>query len=152
MNNETHCHNCGALFADQAGEHTTGYATWLDTDTRTCFECCAYSAVLGMAWTGRATLYDCGSGGATLECSCGKDAGTRLGTLHAVGCSAYNNHVKNWPGSLDMRVTGSAEGRHNWGGKQYHRWFTAPDGSRWVGRRVGDNTQLLHCRRLKDAA
>jgi hypothetical protein len=63
------------------------------------------------------------------------------------------HHVTNWPASLDIKVnTGAVRvGRHNIAGRRYDVWFWF-EGDQWHGVQYGDNTQILHARRLKRAA
>lgn len=56
--------------------------------------------------------------------------------------------VSNWPGSLRIPVRHVSIGRHNMAGKRYTAYFTH-EGREWVGVQYGDNTQVLHCRKLK---
>jgi hypothetical protein len=77
-----------------------------------------------MAKDGRTTLYDDGS------------------------------HAVNWTNILRFPITARKTGRHNIAGKRYDVWFDGPDEygtctQLWWGVRYGDNTQILHCRRLK---
>ena len=57
--------------------------------------------------------------------------------------------VTNWPASLVFPVRYRRIGRHNWAGKRYDVWFTGPDGKPWHGTQYGDNTQIIHCKRVK---
>ena len=59
--------------------------------------------------------------------------------------------VSNWPGTLEFPVMESRAGAHNIAGSRIDAWFVDHDGSRWHGVQYGDNTQLIHCRKLKAA-
>lgn len=87
---------------------------------RVCYKCCAVTDRADMDETGRATLY--------------------LTHDDAV--------VTNWPGTLRFIVRRIRKGRHNIAGTRYDVWFTV--GNRiWHGVQYGDNTQIVHCKRLK---
>jgi hypothetical protein len=108
------------------GEHTTGYG--VDSGGRKwCYACCAARDKRRMTQTGRATLYLVDS-----QASVGR---------------AFT--VQNWSGSLCFPVTYCRKGAHNMARTRYDVWFTGPDGKPWYGVQYGDNTQILHCRRVK---
>ena len=103
---------------------TRGYGTDKDGN-RYCYECCAAQDRASMIETGKATLY--------------------------LSAPKEGNKFKitNWPGSLSFAVGHVRTGRHNWAGRRYDAWFTGPDGKNWHGVQYGDNTQIIHCRRIK---
>ena len=57
--------------------------------------------------------------------------------------------ITNWPASLVLPVHYKKEGRHNIAGKRFDVWFTFED-RQWHGVTYGDNTQLCHCRVVKN--
>ena len=94
-----------------------------DSEGKTyCYTCCGERDKAGMIRTGRATLY------------------------------LTPTAITNWPNSLRFNYGEVRVGRHNMAGKRYDVWFRGPDGADWHGVQYGDNTQLLHCRRLKARA
>lgn len=76
-------------------------------------------------------------------------------TLYLTHDKPYSPHcyidgkVTNWPGSLSLpcRILYRKDG-HNWGIARYDVWFKLED-SHWHGVQYGENTQLVHCRKLK---
>lgn len=84
-----------------------------------CYACCAERDKAEMIKTGRATLYLSGK------------------------------EVSNWPESLKFRVNYVRKGRHNMARVRYDVRFIGPDGKPWHGVQYGDNTQIVHCRRIK---
>ena len=99
-----------------------------------CYDCCAARDRADMEATGRATLY------------------LSPNDNPAIG-GAYTAPYKltNWPGSLALPVWQVCKGRHNIARNRYDFWFTF-GGRDWHGVQYGDNTQIAHCRRLKERA
>lgn len=58
--------------------------------------------------------------------------------------------VSNWPGTLVFVPTHVRKGRHNIARTMQTVYFDGPDGSKWYGRIFGDNTMILHCKRMKE--
>jgi hypothetical protein len=56
--------------------------------------------------------------------------------------------VSNWPGTLRF-FANVYKGRHNWAGCQYTAYFKDEWGNHWFGRRFGDNTEIVHCQKMK---
>lgn len=115
---------------------TRGYGTMPNGD-RHCYACCANTDRADMIATGRATLY---------LTSRDRKEGDKY-----EGPSDPNGKVweaTNWPGSLRFRVGHPRKGRHNMARVRYDVWFAGPDGKSWHGAQFGDNTQILHCRRV----
>lgn len=56
--------------------------------------------------------------------------------------------ITNWPGTLELIPGRIKTGSHNIAGKRYDVWFTF-EGKPWHGVQFGDNTQILHCKRIK---
>lgn len=88
-----------------------------------CYACCAKRDEEQMEKEGRITLY------------LTNENGTALGT------------ISNWPGSLKIKNVSIRKGRHNIARTRYDVWFIHKN-REWHGVQYGDNTQLLHCRRL----
>ena len=61
---------------------------------------------------------------------------------------SYNYWVSNWPGSLQIKCVNSRKGRHNIVRVRYDVDFKF-EGNWWHGTQYGDNTQIVHCRRVK---
>jgi hypothetical protein len=103
---------------------TTGYG--VDSDgNRHCYQCCADQDDKLMQDDERITLYL---------------------TKNEEG--AWK--VCNWPSSLVFPafVQISPNG-HNWGLTRRDAWFFDRRGDPWWGVQFGENTELIHCRRLK---
>jgi hypothetical protein len=64
------------------------------------------------------------------------------------GSPFWTHELTNWPGSLSIQVRRIKTGHHNIAGKRYDVWFTF-EGHEWHGVQYGDNTQICHCRKLK---
>jgi hypothetical protein len=115
------------------------------TNTFTCVECKQVKPVTAGPTTG----YGVGAcGGKVCFACCGvRDAKTMRDdgriTLYDSG-----HEVTNWPATLRIPVTSRRKGRHNMAGHVYTVGFTF-EGAHWSGRRFGDGTQLIHCRKLK---
>jgi transcription elongation factor Elf1 len=56
--------------------------------------------------------------------------------------------VTNWPGTLEIPCNGWT-GCHNIAGIRYDVWFTFA-GHKWHGVQYGNNTQLCHCKTVKN--
>ena len=107
------------------GAHTTGYGYYAD-GTRHCYECCAAHDLAAMCSHGRVALYL---------------------VKRPAGYVATN-----WPGSLEFPIPlAPRTGRHNIAGRRYDVDFRGPDGYWWHGTQYGDNTQVVHCKRTKQA-
>jgi 3D (Asp-Asp-Asp) domain-containing protein len=120
---------CGVCGKDKTctSEGATGYGIRPD-GKKVCYECCADEDREWMRTHDRTTLY------LTVSTS---PYGVPMGT------------VSNWPGSLKFKVGYVQTGQHNIAGKRYDVWFSGPDDTRWWGVQYGDNTQILHCRKVK---
>lgn len=116
---------------DQCGEHkehksefSTGYGK-NDAGQKICFACCGVNDrrdLLALPIGGKTWLY-----------------------------LSYNDgkyYVSNWPGTLKIPVRYMREGRHNIARKRYDVWFSL-DGLQFHGVQYGDNTQVLHIKRIK---
>ena len=133
------CHRCGlAKPLNTDGQCSTGYGVTTQNmvdrghvssaNEMVCFECAGETDVMDMIATGRAVLYLAAQG----------ERGSVFG----------DGKVTNWPGTLSIpcRVK---RGRHNMARYRYDAWFKGPDGKDWHGVQYGDNTQIIHCRRVK---
>ena len=118
------CAECG-IAKDVQITGGSGYG-YNDDDRPVCYECCGKLDRERMTRDGRATLYL-----------------TR-------GESGAGAELTNWPGTLRFAVSYVRKGRHNIARVRYDVRFTGPDGRPWVGTQYGDNTQICHCRRVKD--
>lgn len=121
------CDDCGLVITPPGELHPlakmvgTGYSLIKDGDTEkvVCYQCCGVRDTKWMRDHDKTTLYLTGS------------------------------FVKNWPGSLEFKVRYIKTSRHNIARIRYSVWFDGPDGVSWYGVQFGNNTQILHCRKLK---
>ena len=60
-------------------------------------------------------------------------------------------YVSNWPGSLKFKTLNIKEGYHNIARVRYDTWFQDHTGAWWWGVQYGDQTQIIHCMKLKHA-
>lgn len=58
--------------------------------------------------------------------------------------------VSNWPGTMKFFVYAHKSGRHNLAGYRMDVWFKDHTGRRWWGVQYGKNTQIVHCKKLKN--
>jgi hypothetical protein len=118
------CSDCGAIKPINK-EGGTGYAIVRDTpadpntERKICYVCCGERDKKEMIEEGKAILYWDGK------------------------------KVSNWPGTLTFAPTRSSKGHHNIGRTREDVWFTGPDNKSWHGVQIGENTQILRCKRLK---
>jgi hypothetical protein len=122
----------GKVFCDVCGKecipsrYTGGYGIAAEgaplgkPGDKLCFPCCAKGDKLTMAATGKIVLY----------------------------LDQQESKVTNWPGSLTFPCRIKA-GRHNLARVRYDVWFKDQDGNPWHGVQCGDNSQLVHCKRIK---
>ena len=59
--------------------------------------------------------------------------------------------VENWPSTIKFPVIRHMTGRHNIAGTRIDVWFYAHDGFLWHGVQYGKMTNIVHCRRTKNA-
>lgn len=132
------CLDCGRVCVPNVNSVGTGYATLSDGSGHVCYACCAVRDLSDMRQTGKALLYDVDDHAHKYR--------------HLTGRNWECGHVTNWPSSLRFNITYRKRSRHNTAGWRYDVWFTVtyPDGvrERWWGYRVGDGTQVVHCRRV----
>jgi len=98
-------------------------------DNRICYRCCGFEDRHKLMTEDKATLY------LTIT-----DKSPANGQSRAT--------VSNWPGTLELPAFYS-KGKHNIAGTRYDVWFKC-GGRNWYGVSYGENTQLLHCRALKN--
>jgi hypothetical protein len=62
-----------------------------------------------------------------------------------------DNHysISNWPGTLKFKNVFVKVGKHNIAGCRYDAWFNGPDDKKWHGVQYGDNTEIVHVKRIK---
>jgi hypothetical protein len=61
----------------------------------------------------------------------------------------YTHYVTNWPNSLRIQCGVPKISKHNIAGTRYDVWFRF-EGQNWHGVQYGENTQVCHCKRLKN--
>lgn len=103
-----------------------------------CFGCCADVDRERMKNEGKATMY------LQYVSPCHNPQFTSGG----INLTASEYVVSNWTGSLTMVTTKVQVGRHNMTGRRWDVWFRMND-QKWWGVSYGNNTQLLHCKRIK---
>lgn len=74
---------------------------------------------------------------------------TGKATLYLVGLTVKYASVQNWCNTLSFKVDRVRHGRHNIAGTRTDVWFRDKSGTPWWGVSYGENTQIVHCRRLK---
>jgi len=134
MENKTICHICrkDKTPAFDFESISTGYAT--DNDgNKVCFDCCGWEDKAYMVMEGKNTLYL---------------------TINNHNSDEFNTArkdfvISNWPGTYKTHCTYYRKGRHNITGSRYDVWFTGPDSMPWHGVQYGENTQIVHCKRIK---
>lgn len=119
-------------------------------ETFTCYECRETKPVLTDGGTGygiddqdRKICYAC----------CGKRDAAAMDRDGRI--SLYwddNGRIANWPGTLTFTAHTIRKHRHNWHhvGQVTIAYFRDAKGALWSGRHAGGNTQIMHCRRLKE--
>lgn len=121
---------CGHVPSSQGGAQPgfgVGYGT--DNDgNRNCYECCGTRDREQMIRDGKTILY-------------------LSYNEHANSPVATTWKITNWPRSLIFPVKSISFGRHNIARTRTDVWFMA-DGREWHGVQYGEDTQLLHCKRL----
>lgn len=90
-----------------------------DNGDKVCYACCALEDKAQMETESRITLY-----------------------------LTDGDKVTNWCATLKFTAY-VRKGRHNWAGSRYDAWFTDHAGNDWHGVNYSENSQLLHCRKLK---
>jgi hypothetical protein len=118
------CSRCGNPFV--ASEHTPGYGI-LDGQ-KVCYPCCGELDAIRLR---------------------NMNPGDRT-TLYLDEKNGHPSAVTNWPGTLTIPADSYAYGHHNIAGKRIDVWF-AFEGRLFWGVNYGDNTQIVHVKRLKGA-
>lgn len=118
------CSKCLAEKPEQTNGGT-GYAI-NDNKEKICYGCCGEIDRQFMRDNGKATLY-----------------------LSLEGNDATKGFVTNWPNTLRLPVYGLRKGYHNIAGKRFDFWFNF-NGKQWHGVQYGENTQIAHCKQLKN--
>jgi hypothetical protein len=108
----------------------TGYAR-NDKDEKICYDCCAILDTEYMLEHGKIALY------------------LDEKTVGHNGCLT-KREVTNWPGTLRFPVHYATKGRHNIARTRTDVWFIGPNRTRWHGVIYGSDTQICHCKKLKD--
>lgn len=132
------CADCGRNVSHGIGPNggAAGYAKRGNGD-KVCFDCCGRSDAQLLRET---------------------KPGERVAMPLYLQCEPYSRNgsrrslgfVTNWPNTLRLRCH-TRTGSHNWGIARYDCWF-AFDGSEFHGVQYGDNTEVVHVRRLKRSA
>lgn len=105
------------------GDGIFGAGYGVDANGKTwCYQCCADLNRLQMLETGDIWLYLTGE---------------------------TQPEVINWPGTLRFKTAITWRGKHNWGLEITFFRFIGPDGAVWSGRLIGNNSEMVHCRRTK---
>jgi hypothetical protein len=119
------CSRCQKQYpADPSNMSTTGYG--LDkSERKICFACCGELDAQTMRDTGKIALY-----------------------LSAAPGSIAAWRITNWPGTLEFKVERARKGKHNIARTRTDAWFRDADGNAWHGVQYGENTQIVHCKRI----
>lgn len=122
------CNDCGAAFPVNPPGYTggTGYAVTLE-GLRICYSCCGTRDRANMQKTGVFVGYLTG---------------------YSVAEGGPGFTVTNWPSSLKFRAI-VRKGRHNIARVRRDAWFDGPDGYVWHGVQLGDNSEIINCKRTK---
>lgn len=113
------CHTCGAPFI--ARDCLPGYG--IDAHgNRHCYACCGKRDEAEALATGRFTGY-------------------------LVSVDSRDDQVTNWPGTLRFKVLRRSYGEHNLARTRTDVWFRDREGREWHGVQLGENSELVRCRR-----
>lgn len=102
----------------------TGYAIY--KDNKVCYECCGKLDLESMKET---------------------KPGDRLHFY--LNTEKYPRVVSNWPGSLKINCYASSERKHNIARTGEDVWFGNDEIGHWWGVRYGEQTDIVHCTKLK---
>ena len=126
---------CGHV-ESQHSEITRGYGT-NSKGERHCYACCAEQDKTHMREHGKICLY---------LSTRTPDQDGQIARRDSFG--KYGDaRITNWPNSLEFKGR-FCKGRHNIAGSRYDVWFTF-ENTNWHGVQYGENTQILHCKRIK---
>lgn len=99
---------------------------------------------------------DCGHGPTPNTCAAERQRRDMIDTGRAVlylpGDPRLSWRVRDWTNFMSFRVVRYNISRHNMAGRRVDVWFPGPDGYVWHGYRVGQNTEICHCRRTQERA
>jgi hypothetical protein len=117
--------DCGHEESDHSS-FTSGYG--VDKDGKKfCYECCANQDKESMRQYGNIDLY----------LVINKD-------------QSHNKYsVTNWPGSLRIPVMYYKNGKHNMAGSRIDVWFVF-ESQTWHGVNYGENSEVCHCKKVKN--
>ncbi len=138
------CEKCRDPFVRPTnGNPGTGYGVQVKGTRKhyLCYRCCAELEKEHMRKTGRGVLYF------TYSSPCHNPRFTSSG----VNLTASDYKVSNWMGLISITPMKVSVGKHNMARRKWSCWF-AFEGSVWYGYQVGENTDLLHCRRTQQRA
>lgn len=126
------CEDCGEALHLPPANHSggSGYGC-KDDGAMVCYACCAKADMKRMRADGKATLY--------------------LASINGIATNwpmRHHGEVTNWPGTLRLSCI-VQRGRHNIARTRYDVWFRF-EGKPWHGVCYGENTQIVHCKRIKD--
>jgi hypothetical protein len=124
------CSVCNEYYPDVSGQGvSTGYGC-LENGDKVCYACCAIQDKQWMKEHNNITLY--------------------LTLPHPLKPGQYiRGHIGNWPSTLTYPAQIKA-GNHNIAGVQYSVRFIDDTGQQWYGRQAGNNTQLCHCKKIRE--
>ncbi len=117
-----HCVDCGLDKPVHTGTGGTGYGEY--AGKKVCYACAAKRDAAYMTEHGKMSLY------------LSKDKHGKW-------------QVTNWPGSLVFEAFNVTKGRHALARTKTDVDFRGPDGHLWHGTQYGENTQIVHTRRVK---
>jgi hypothetical protein len=126
------CVDCGQAIIKPKDSFSTGYG--VQNGFKVCFACCGKQDSVWMQDHDKITLY------LTMY---DKPSLILPGQIYKAA------KITNWPGTLEFKTNYVKQGLHNFAGVRYDVWFKDEHGNRWWGVQYGDNTQLLHCKKLK---
>jgi len=138
MSDTFKCSGCGETKAiNQSGG--TGYAICADK-RKICYTCCGEIDRKAIETGTHATLYLVKRGGEKRENKTNDPTLSRSPNAWVV-C--------NWPGTMEFKVQTYKHGSHNIAKTRTDCWFQDHTGKAWWGVSYGENTQIIHCRKLK---
>jgi hypothetical protein len=121
-------------------------STTAPTETFTCHTCGEEKPIQKEGGTGYARTAE---GHLVCYACCGKQDAEEMKRESRITLYLTGDTITNWPGTLKMKAHYVKKGRHNMAGTRHDAWFTDPHGNAWRGTQYGENTQLIHCRKLK---
>jgi len=127
------CSRCGKdISKPEATTCAIGFA-YDENGLVVCYKCCATIDRQYMHDHGKITLY-------------------LTPSPSPVGSIKTGYNVINWPGTLGFRCVRVALGRNNIGRKRIDVWFEDNVLGYWHGVQYGENTQLIHCKKITPQA